>query len=77
MGYPSGHARGWLGDHYSKRRLIAAAYSEEDLSNKARCKDDLQKALGLPAKAMVRRFVGMVKRPIARFRRRCRRPPRL
>ena len=32
-------------------RLIAAAYSEKDPSNKARCKDDLQRVLGLPARA--------------------------
>lgn len=31
--------------------MIAAAYSEQDRSNKALCKSDLQRALGLPVKA--------------------------
>ena len=42
-------------------RLIAAAYSEEDLSNKVLCKEDLQRALGLPAKASIPLF-GVVSR---------------
>ena len=37
-------------------RLIAAAYSEQDRSNKALCKSDLQRALGLPVKAGVPLF---------------------
>jgi starch synthase len=42
-------------------RLIAAAFSEEDPSNKALCKEDLQRALGLPVKADIPLF-GVVSR---------------
>ena len=41
--------------------LIAAAYSNQDLSNKALCKSDLQRALGLPVNAGVPLF-GFVSR---------------
>jgi len=41
--------------------LIAAAFSEEDPSNKALCKDDLQRALGLPVRADIPLF-GVVSR---------------